>query len=81
VFGVPDERFGQRVTAIVSLVPGTEVELDDIIAEARRRISSFKVPKTLKVVAVVPRAANGKADYQAALALFEEPTPSDVSPE
>jgi acyl-CoA synthetase (AMP-forming)/AMP-acid ligase II len=78
VFGLPDERFGQRVAAIASLAPGTAAEVDDIIADAGRRISAFKLPRSLTVVAVVPRAANGKADYEAARVLFEEAAPGDV---
>jgi fatty-acyl-CoA synthase len=70
VFGLPDERFGQRVTAVVSLAPGAEVTPADIIADAGRRLSHYKLPKTLTVVPVVPRAANGKADYQAARELW-----------
>jgi 3-oxocholest-4-en-26-oate---CoA ligase len=69
VFGLPDERFGQRVTAIVSLVDGAEPTVADIIADTGRRLSAFKLPKAITVVPVVPRAANGKADYQAARAL------------
>ncbi|HUD17969.1 MAG TPA: AMP-binding protein, partial [Acidimicrobiales bacterium] len=71
VFGLPDERFGQRVAAVVSLAPGAEATVTDIMADAGRRLSSFKLPKTLQVVPVVPRAANGKADYPAARALME----------
>jgi fatty-acyl-CoA synthase len=66
VFGLPDERFGERVTAVVSLAPDVEATAADIIADAGRRLSSYKLPKTLTLVPVVPRAANGKADYQAA---------------
>ncbi|MGH9018539.1 MAG: AMP-binding enzyme [Acidimicrobiales bacterium] len=86
VFGVPDERFGERVTAVVSLVtlaPAgavstdaraariTEIDIADILADTARRISAFKVPKSITVVPVVPRAANGKADYPAARALVD----------
>jgi 3-oxocholest-4-en-26-oate---CoA ligase len=72
VFALPDERFGQRVAAVVSLAPGAAVEVADIVADAGRRLSSFKLPKTMTVVAVVPRAANGKADYDAARAMTEK---------
>jgi fatty-acyl-CoA synthase len=71
VFGVPDERFGERVSAIVSLAPGATADGPDLIADAGQRLSSFKLPREIKIVAEVPRAANGKADYGAARELFQ----------
>jgi fatty-acyl-CoA synthase len=73
VFGLPDERFGQRIAAVVSLAPDA-APVDDpkaIIDAVRTRISSYKLPRDLVVVDVVPRAANGKADYPRARELFE----------
>jgi fatty-acyl-CoA synthase len=72
VFGVPDERFGQRVVGVASLVPGGVATVEAITADARARLASFKLPKELVLVARVPRAPNGKADYTAARKLFEE---------
>jgi len=71
VFGVPDERFGQRVVGVASLAPGAAATPEEIVADARTRLASFKLPKQLELVAVVPRAPNGKADYPAAKKLFE----------
>ena len=78
VFGLPDERFGQRIAAVVSLAPGATapVEPKEIVDGVRDRISSDKLPRDVVVVDVVPRAANGKADYPRARELFE----SEVSP-
>jgi fatty-acyl-CoA synthase len=70
VFGVPDDRFGQRVVGIVSLTPGGSAEPDEIVTDARSRLSSYKLPKELRIVAEVPRAPNGKANYPAARELF-----------
>jgi len=72
VFGVPDERFGQRVVGVASLAPGASATAEAITADARERLASFKLPKELVLVARVPRAPNGKADYSAARKLFEE---------
>ena len=72
VFGVPDERFGQRVVGVASLVAGTTMAPDAIVADARQRLASYKLPKRLVVVARVPRAPNGKPDYAAAKRLFED---------
>ena len=78
VFGLPDERFGQRIAAVVSLAPGASApdEPKEIVDGVRDRISSYKLPRDVVVVDVVPRAANGKADYPRAKELFE----SEVSP-
>ena len=45
VFGVPDDRFGHRVVGIVSLSPGLETTPDEVIADARNRLSSYKLPR------------------------------------
>jgi 3-oxocholest-4-en-26-oate---CoA ligase len=79
VFGVADERFGQRVVALVSLAPGAEADGPDIVADAGRRLSSFKLPRAVHMVAVVPRAANGKADYGAARELFDAAVPGPTA--
>jgi fatty-acyl-CoA synthase len=71
VFGVPDERFGQQVVGVAQLMPGSEVGPNEILAEAKGRLSSYKLPKRLVVVERVPRAPNGKPDYAAAKRLFE----------
>ena len=72
VFGVPDDRFGERVVGVVSLSPGLETTADAVIADARDRLSSYKLPKALRIVAAVPRAPNGKADYRTARELFAD---------
>jgi len=74
VFGVPDDRFGQRVVGIVSLTPGESAGPDEIVTDARNRLASYKLPKELCVVDEVPRAPNGKANYPAARELFSAPS-------
>lgn len=70
VFGVDDERFGQRVVGVVS-VSSRAADLDAIIATTRGRLAPYKVPRTLVIVPDVPRAANGKPDYPTARKEFE----------
>ena len=80
VFGVPDERFGQRVVGVASLSPGAAaVDPDAIVDAARSKLSSYKLPRSLVLVDVVPRAANGKADYPAAKAMFDAALRADPS--
>jgi fatty-acyl-CoA synthase len=74
VFGVPDDRFGQRVVGIVSLTPGESAGPDQIVTDARHRLASYKLPKELRIVDEVPRAPNGKANYPAARELFSAPS-------
>jgi acyl-CoA synthetase (AMP-forming)/AMP-acid ligase II len=71
VFGVADERFGQRVVGVASLSSSERARSDDVIAHTKTRLSSYKVPKQLVIVDEVPRAPNGKADYVGARALFD----------
>jgi fatty-acyl-CoA synthase len=71
VFGVPDERFGNRVVGVASLSAGAAVSAEEVVADARRRLSAYKLPKELVIVERVPRAPNGKADYPAAKRMFE----------
>ncbi len=72
VFGIPDERFGQRIVAVASLAPGAgSVDPGSIVEGVRDQLSSYKLPRQVVVVAEVPRAPNGKADYPRARELFE----------
>ena len=63
IFGVDDERFGQRVVGVASVRPGADVAPEDLIAHTRTKLSPYKCPRALAIVAEVPRAPNGKADY------------------
>ncbi|MEW6168029.1 MAG: acyl-CoA synthetase [Pseudomonadota bacterium] len=62
--GVPDERFGERVTAVVSFRPGQRASSEELIAHAREHIAGYKTPRAIVVVPEVRRAPNGKADYK-----------------
>ncbi|MEY2996148.1 MAG: hypothetical protein RLZZ39_973, partial [Actinomycetota bacterium] len=65
VVGVPDERFGQAVTALVELLPGRSVEPAELVTHVRRHLAAYKSPKHVMFVASVERAGNGKLDYKA----------------
>ncbi len=64
VVGLPDEKWGQAVTAVVSLEPGAEVTDDELVGHVKSRIAHYKAPKTIVRVAEVLRGPNGKADYR-----------------
>ncbi len=78
VAGVPDERFGQRVGAVVELAPGADApSQEDIEAHLADRVARYKVPRVVHVVDQVVRSPVGKPDYQwAARTLAEATTPA-----
>jgi len=72
VVGIEDEKFGQRVTGVVSLRAGKSVSPDALRAFTKTKLAGFKIPKQLFIVDRVERAPNGKADYKWARKAIEE---------
>ncbi|MGB5948851.1 MAG: acyl-CoA synthetase [Parvibaculum sp.] len=72
VVGLPDDRFGERVTAVLSRRPGHSVEDQELISFARTRLAGYKMPRQIVLVDEVRRAPNGKADYKWAKAVAVE---------
>jgi fatty-acyl-CoA synthase len=64
VVGVPDERFGEAICAIVEAQPGAVPETGQLVAHVKDRLASYKAPRHVLVVETIGRAANGKADYE-----------------
>ncbi len=61
VIGDPDELLGERVAAVVTLRPGAQMTLDDLVAYLKgRRIASYKLPERLVVMDELPRNPVGK---------------------
>jgi acyl-CoA synthetase (AMP-forming)/AMP-acid ligase II len=60
VIGVPDERWGESVKALVVLKDNEEASEEDIITFARERIAGFKTPKTVDFIKELPRNPSGK---------------------
>ncbi len=74
VVGLPDARFNESVAAVVSLEPSAEGPTDAgaIVAEVKTWLASYKLPRTVRIVDRIERAANGKADYGWAKAVLAE---------
>lgn len=71
VVGIENEKFGQAVTAVASRVEGASVDEATVIASVKTDLAGYKAPKQVIFVDEVPRAPNGKANYQAAKAIAE----------
>ncbi len=65
VIGVPSDRWGEEVKAIVRLHPGADLTEADIIARSKQAIGSVMAPKTVDLVDALPRTPIGKIDKKA----------------
>ena len=72
VVGMPDEKFGQKIVAVVSTVDNQQVNETELIENTRKIIAGYKLPKTILFADEVQRAPNGKANYKWAKAFAEE---------
>ncbi|MGH9056740.1 MAG: acyl-CoA synthetase [Acidimicrobiales bacterium] len=63
--GVPDERFGETVCALVQPLPGVSVEPAEVSDAVRAELAGYKVPLLVKVVGSIGRSPAGKVDYPA----------------
>lgn len=83
VVGIPDDRFGEIVVALVETVTGAELDEQAVIDHVRARIAPYKAPRRVLCVASVGRAHNGKVDHNElkarAAAMLGIPAPSRPS--
>jgi acyl-CoA synthetase (AMP-forming)/AMP-acid ligase II len=64
VVGVPDERWGERVAAVVQPRPGAAPTLDELAEHTRAHLASYKTPRALVLVDQIVRSPSGKPDYR-----------------
>ena len=72
VVGMPDDKFGQKIVAVVSTVDNQQVNESELIENTRKSIAGYKLPKTILFTDEVQRAPNGKANYKWAKAFAEK---------
>ena len=72
VLGIPDEEWGQKVTAVVTVNTDTDPDLNEIRETLKSELVDYKLPKILKVVESIPRTPTGKVRRGEILAMFNE---------
>jgi acyl-CoA synthetase (AMP-forming)/AMP-acid ligase II len=77
VVGVPDERWGERIAAVVEARPGATPTLEALQTHCRTKLAGYKVPRELHLVDKVQRSPSGKPDYPWAKKLATESVPAN----
>jgi 3-oxocholest-4-en-26-oate---CoA ligase len=76
VVGVPDERLGQRVAALVQPREGVTIDFAALDSHVRQQVAGYKTPRSLWIVEQVGRAPSAKPDYRWAKAHTEQHEPA-----
>jgi acyl-CoA synthetase (AMP-forming)/AMP-acid ligase II len=64
VVGLPDEKWGEMVIALLQANDGQELDVDALRAHCRGSLAGYKVPKQMIVLDSLERSPAGKADYK-----------------
>ncbi|MEO5899979.1 MAG: acyl-CoA synthetase [Ilumatobacteraceae bacterium] len=70
--GLPDERFGEVICAVVEAEPGEAPDLATLSDHVKTSLAAYKAPRNLVLVDTIGRAANGKVDYKRLKAVATE---------
>ena len=62
--GIPDQRFGETICAVVEATPGATPDLKELADFVKAHLANYKAPRHLVVVDTIGRAPNGKVDYK-----------------
>ena len=73
VIGVPDERWGETVKALVIAQPGTAPTAEELVAFARERLAGYKLPRSIEFVDEFPRTPSGKVLKRVLRESYAEP--------
>jgi 3-oxocholest-4-en-26-oate---CoA ligase len=74
VVGIPDERFGERVAALVKPRAGADLAVDELADHCRGQIAGYKVPRTVRLMDEIVRTPVGKPDYRWAKQVMKDAT-------
>jgi 3-oxocholest-4-en-26-oate---CoA ligase len=80
VIGVPDDRLGQRVAALIQARDGHDIDLAKLEEHLRTQVAGYKVPRSVWLVEQIGRTPAGKADYRWARRYTEEHPPAAAGP-
>jgi acyl-CoA synthetase (AMP-forming)/AMP-acid ligase II len=64
VVGVPDDRFGETIAAVVQPTEGSSIDADELVAHTKHSLAGYKAPRMVLVVDSIGRAPNAKVDYK-----------------
>ena len=62
--GIPDEKFGEAITAVVELAPGATFDESAVVVHVKEKLAAYKAPKRVLSIDTIGRAPNGKVDYK-----------------
>jgi 3-oxocholest-4-en-26-oate---CoA ligase len=62
--GLPDEKFGEAITAVVELAPGAAFDERAVVVHVKDKLAAYKAPKRVLAIDTIGRAPNGKVDYK-----------------
>ena len=62
--GIPDEKFGEAITAVVELAPGATFDESAVVVHVKDKLAAYKAPKRVLSIDTIGRAPNGKVDYK-----------------
>jgi len=79
VFGVPDERWGERVTAAVVLTPDSSTTTEELGTYARANLAAYKAPKEFHLVDELPRNSMGKVQKFVLVDRFGSPAATSAT--
>lgn len=68
VIGVPDERWGSRVSAVIQARDGAQLDLKGVQEHCRQHLAGYKLPREIHLIDELPRQPSGKPDYKTAKA-------------
>jgi len=64
VVGVPDDKFGEAIVAVVEPDTGAAIDEDALAAHVKEHLAGYKAPKQVVVIDTIGRAPNAKVDYK-----------------